>query len=141
MKECNCGACEECVYGTELFYAMNGVEKTEHMGDRISIQFKNGNETSIVFFSHWDGKEMINAVNRYIAVLKKEVLANRIEENNIRFPLDRLEPNIVMLDFIRWFAKDLGRINSNYYLGKDQNDGDNSDNGNWVYDLNEDSWI
>lgn len=27
--DCDCGGCEECVYGKEKFYAMNGVKKDD----------------------------------------------------------------------------------------------------------------
>lgn len=29
------------------------------MGNRISFQFKNGQDKSVVFFSHWDGKSLL----------------------------------------------------------------------------------
>jgi len=97
------------------------------MGDRISIGFKNGNEESIVLFSHWDGKGLLDGVQDYLAVLKP--LAGGT-------PLSRREPNTIMLDFIRWYLrKEELHLDGNYYLGKDQNDGDNSDNGHFVINL------
>ena len=42
-----------------------------------------------------------------------------------------------MVDFIRHLTKNMDRIESNYYMGKDGNDGDNSDNGHYVFDLTE----
>lgn len=57
---------------------------------------------------------------------------------NIFFsPLDRLEPGIVMIDFIREIVKDKKRVDDDLYLTKEEYEGDNSDNGNWVIDLNE----
>ena len=50
-------------------------------------------------------------------------------------PLDRLEPGTVMVDFIREYTKDLKIVNSNYYLAKSDEEGDNSDNGHWTIDL------
>ncbi len=55
----------------------------------------------------------------------------------ITFPLGRLEPGTVMVDFIRALTKDCESVNSNYYLGKDDMDGDNSDNGHFTIDVND----
>jgi len=40
------------------------------IGDRISIQFENGKEKSVVFFSHWGGVEFLKEVEKYVKVLK-----------------------------------------------------------------------
>jgi hypothetical protein len=96
------------------------------MGDRISIQFKNKDELSVVLFSHWDGINLLCEVNKYIKTLSK---------GKETHPLDRKEPNTVMVDFIRYLTKDLERVDSNYYLGKDESDGDNSDNGHHIIKL------
>lgn len=107
------------------------------MGDRISIQFKNGRDKSVVLFSHWDGLTMLNMVKDYFKELKREFVYNAIDEkSNVREPLDRLEPETIMVDFIRWFTKGMDRVTSNYYLGKTENDGDNSDNGHHIIDVN-----
>jgi len=106
------------------------------MGDRISISFRktlgeNWVEESPVLFSHWDGESLITEVYGYLDMLTEK-------RNNGGYPLDRLEPGTVMVDFIRHLTKDAERVKSNYYLGKTQNDGDNSDNGHRVIDL--DKW-
>ena len=98
------------------------------MGNRISIAFKNGNETSITLFSHWDGMGLIEAVKDYVSVMERTR-----PEGSMLMPLDRREPNTVMLDFITYHLK--FPVSSNYYLGKDEHDGDNSDNGHWIFDL------
>ena len=95
------------------------------MGDRISIQFKNGCETSVVLFSHWDGRELLNKALKYIKTIESGEL----------YPLSRKEPNTVMVDFIRHLTRDMERVTDNYYLGKDEDDGDNSNNGHFVIDL------
>lgn len=100
------------------------------MGARISIQFANGNETSPVLFSHWGGEEFIDEVNTYLQELKAEQ-----GDNVITYPLARLEPRTVMVDFIRYITKNMDRVLSNLYLGVDENDGDNSDYGHHVIDL------
>lgn len=97
------------------------------MGDRISIQFKNGDSKSVVLFSHWDGRSLLDRAQNY--------LDNRfIGMDNIQ-PLGRKDPETVMVDFIVWLLKDKGIISSNYYLGATSNDGDNSDNGHFMIDL------
>jgi len=51
------------------------------------------------------------------------------------YPLDRLEPRTVTIDFIRWLTKDMERVSSNYYICQDETQGDNSDNGHFNIDL------
>jgi hypothetical protein len=100
------------------------------MGDRISISFKNGAEESVALFNHWGGREFLDEVNQYVTPLKKERGNSEVE------PLQRLEPATVMVDFIRYLTHKQRRVMSNLYLGKDQNDGDNSDNGHFTVNLN-----
>jgi len=111
------------------------------MGDRISFQFKNGDELSVAFFSHWDGKSILSMVKQYFKeFVRRRMVDNLGDERAFPFnalPLGRGEPNTMMLDFIVWFFKEMGRetVDSNYYLGKDDCDGDNSDNGNFIFDV------
>ena len=98
------------------------------MGDRISIQFENDGNKSVVLFSHWGGKDFLNEAIEYIKKLKKE------RKGTVE-PLDRFEPQTVMVDFIRHLTKNEERITSNYYFGFDEDDGDNSDNGHFCIDL------
>ena len=106
------------------------------MGDRISIQFVNEDDKSVVFFDHWAGKGLIEEVHDYLIELITESSDGRIS-----MPLDRREPSVVMIDFIAWraskhgFNPPLRRIRSSWYLGVDENDGDNSDNGHWCIDV------
>lgn len=102
------------------------------MGDRISIQFKNKDEESIILFSHWMGMKLINKTKDYLNDLN---LWLKNKENGISNPLSRKEPNTVMIDFIRWLTKDKKRIEGDLYLGKDKNNGDNSDNGHHKIDI------
>ncbi len=103
------------------------------MGDRISIQFVNGADTSVVFFSRWDGLDLKQAVERYF-----NELSLRVKDHKISYPITRLEPNTVIVDFIRWYVKE--SIDSNYYLGRTQKDGDNSDNGHHIFNLPKGRW-
>jgi hypothetical protein len=100
------------------------------MGDRISISFKHKEWESVALFSHWGGREFLNQALDYLDELKKEQ-----KDDSTQYPLDRLEPQTVMVDFIRWITGHMDRVNSNLYLGKDAMDGDNSDNGHFTIDL------
>ena len=108
------------------------------MGDRISIQFVNEDDKSVVFFDHWAGKGLIEEAHDYLIELNAESSDGRIS-----MPLDRREPSVVMIDFIAWraskhgFNPPLRRIRSSWYLGVDENDGDNSDNGHWLIDVSQ----
>jgi len=107
------------------------------MGDRISISFADECGESVALFSHWGGRGFRELVDEYIAELKEE---QEQKGKGSCYPLDRMEAATVMVDFIRWLTKDEQRIASNYYLGKDGTDGDNSDNGHWVFDLPLGKW-
>ena len=98
------------------------------MGDRISIQFKNGPDKSVVLFSHWGGKDFLKEARKYV----KELKAERIGECN---PLDRMEPGTVMVDFIRHVTKDMKRVESDLYIEENEHMGDNSDNGHFIINL------
>lgn len=106
------------------------------MGARISIQFENkggvlgGDSKSVVLFSHWGGEEFLAQAKKYIRELKAETPKDAISR-----PLDRLEPETVMVDFIRYITKDLERVESDLYLGATENDGDNSDYGHHIIKL------
>ncbi len=107
------------------------------MGDRISIQFKNGDDKSVVFFDHWAGRTLLQEAQEYLVELNAETPDGRVS-----MPLDRREPSVVMMDFIAWRAVKHGynpplhRIQGSWYLGVDENDGDNSDNGHYLVDVN-----
>ena len=101
------------------------------MGDRVSISFidDHGDE-SVAFFSHWDGMTLVDAATQYVRDLKTALVTNATHGG---MPLTRFEPQTVMVDFLRDFlGTTFGagtRVQSNYYLGRDERDGDNSDNG------------
>ena len=99
------------------------------MGDRVSISFSNGGDESVALFSHCGGMSFVEMANEYVRVLKAE------KRDRHFAPLDRLEPETVMVDFIRFITEGEKRIDSNYYLGADSEEGDNSDNGHFVIDL------
>jgi hypothetical protein len=97
------------------------------MGDRVSIQFQNGEDKSVVLFSHWDGMSLVKEAQSYVLKLKYEADGKQI------FPLQRMEPGTVMLDFISHYIGG-NRVTSNYYIECTPEDGDNSDNGHHIID-------
>jgi hypothetical protein len=103
------------------------------MGNTISLQFVNGADESVVLFSHWDGRELLEEAQLYVKELKEE---NRNKNNS---PLEKLEPQTVMVDFIRhltrFLTKNEQRVESNYYLRASSTEGDNTNNGHWKIDL------
>jgi hypothetical protein len=99
------------------------------MGDRVSIQFAKGKEKSVVLFNHWGGMDFVYEAEEYA-----RELMTRAREKGQMMPLYRLEPGTVMVDFISHYTG--GKtIESNLYLGRTSNDGDNSDNGHFVIEL------
>lgn len=116
------------------------------MGNRVSVSFINRNPDrwgdekgkpieSIAIFDHWGGNSFPKLAQQYANELEAEQ-----KEGGVNYPLDRREPNTVVFDFIRWlFANDYiktkERIKSRFYLGKDESDGDNSDNGHFAIDI------
>jgi hypothetical protein len=102
------------------------------MGDRVSISFLMGDDESIVLFHHWGGTGFPEEAKEYAEELVKEFNGNGSD------PLGRLEANTVMVDFVRWYtAREYGkeRVTSSLYFGKDNGDGDNSDNGHYIIEF------
>ncbi len=98
------------------------------MGDRISISFVRGDEESVALFSHWGGEAFAEIAKDYVLALKGEI--SKLEHPTSE-PLYRLEPSTVMADFIRHITIGMPRVTSDIYLGKDEQDGDNGDNGHY----------
>tara|TARA_Y100000310_G_scaffold3643_1_gene4524 strand:+ start:280 stop:573 length:294 start_codon:yes stop_codon:yes gene_type:complete len=96
------------------------------MGDRVSISFQTRGQESVALFSHWGGREFAEAARLY---------GDGLPRDSQIAPLDRREPNTVMVDFIRTITENQGPVRSDLYLGVDQGDGDNSDNGHFVINL------
>jgi len=106
------------------------------MGNRISVRFVNGDGfyKSATLFSHWDGKRLLEKVQIYLDDLYSELKGST-------YPLNRKEPETVMIDFIRWLTKTEERIYGNYYIAPTPNDGGNSDNGHYDIVLYQDKYI
>lgn len=105
------------------------------MGDRVSISFVNGGDESVALFSHWGGMSVVKDAETYVKALKKWAGKDEVH------PLQRLEPQTVMVDFIRYYTKKEGleRVEGDLYLGVDGGDGDNSDNGHHRIELSKHS--
>lgn len=107
------------------------------MGDRISIQFKNEAFASPYLFSHWDGTSLLDVVQEFLNELKEYCQKTDPEGS---YPLCRYEPETIMVAFIKYLHENNNREKrqyflGNYYLTKNENEGDNSDNGHYIVDL------
>jgi hypothetical protein len=100
------------------------------MGARVSIQFEKDGRKSVVLCSHWGGKEFLHQAKEYA----KE-LAIEIEPNKGLQPLDRLAPETVMVDFIRYLTKELERVKGDLYIVATTDECDNSDYGHHIIKL------
>lgn len=101
------------------------------MGNRVSIQFVNKNEKSPYLFSHWGGEDFVEEVKEYVQELKAEA-----KEKGGMYPLHRLEPHTVFVDFIKQYTRaEEGRVESDLYATCTEGEGDNSDNGHFDIDL------
>lgn len=98
------------------------------MGDRVSVSFKNGSDESVALFSHWGGFEFAKRAELFA----RDLVRSR---TGYSLPLDRFEPSIVMVEFIRQVTEGAGVVESGLYLGRDEADGDNGDNGHVVIDM------
>ena len=99
------------------------------MGNRVSLCFKKEAKKSVVLFSQWGGMGLIRKAKKYVEELKKE------KGKYGGSPLGRLEPETVLIDFIRYLTKDMKRVETDLYLGATEKDGDNSDNGHYIIRL------
>ena len=98
------------------------------MGDRIAIQFtsEKWHKDSPVLYSHWGGRSMINAVNKFIKQHGKSLKGS--------------SPGLYMVNFISWLLA--GTISRDYDY--DLDDGATNmmieDNGTWIYDVDKEEW-
>ncbi len=128
------------------------------MGDRVSIQFSNKgmewSDKSVVLFHHWGGQQFADFAKGWAIDFKMKIL--KLQEGKGSDPLSRLEPQNVMIQFIKaladyptedfkyhYFKDDKYLCSDDYlsysmYLGIDENDGDNSDNGHHIIELGDD---
>ena len=122
------------------------------MGDRVSIQFRdNDGDKSPVLFHHWGGTYFPKFALAWFRELK-----GKLKESD-RDPITRLEARNIIVQFISYlknmkelrecigFEKNkdgedtIGKpiysdelLSHSIYMGTDEKDGDNSDNGHYV---------
>ena len=132
------------------------------MGDRVSISFKdNDGDESIVLFHHWGGVDFPKLALEWFKIFKKDI--NSTAKKNYSNPTTRFEARNIMAQFVAYlssrpdmkaclgFEKDekgkaiynkpiyhQENLTHSLYFGKDQNDGDNSDNGHYVINTHDD---
>lgn len=117
------------------------------MGDRVSIsfiqthKFPNGRDVireSVSLFHHWGGANFPNYALQWLKNTKAE-----FKKDNLSTPISRLEPETLIIQFLVDLSRNerfrdsthKDRLSHSIYLGKDSNDGDNSDNGHFVIDI------
>ncbi|MFA6718682.1 MAG: hypothetical protein WCS15_06355 [Prevotella sp.] len=95
------------------------------MGDRISIQFKDkyGRESPVIF-SHWGGMGFLEDAKDFIKEMSDAKGFSSVEAGKLA------------VDTIAVLRQD----NHEMYLGMTVFDGDNSDNGNYMYNLEKNEW-
>ena len=128
------------------------------MGDRVSVSFKQNvkmynakkqkeqeyREESPALFHHWGGTELPKVAFEWFKKVK--IAASKIGGSD---PFTRLEPRNLMVQLIGTLAREkwdqystgTGKhdtwMTHSLYLGKDSQDGDNSDNGHYTIDVDE----
>ena len=134
------------------------------MGDRVSISFRKTEETyggptekkthldeSPALFHHWGGTELPKVAFEWFKNVKEEIKTIKSIGSD---PFTRLEPRNLMVQLIgalareKWdqyttgLTKDKKGVTKHstwmthsMYLGKDGQDGDNSDNGHYTIDV------
>lgn len=98
------------------------------MGDRVSIQFVNGNQKSAVLFGHWAGEDLVKRAKEFVKSFDFG------SDTGVSTPLTRREPGLALINFVLWYF-DNGFQDSGYYIVPTERDGDNSDNGHFLIDL------
>lgn len=97
------------------------------MSNSASVSFSdsNGEWESITLFEHWGGSELHSRAKAFA----KEIAA--LPDDGT--PLGRLEPSIVMVEFVR---REIARefrpdelVKSSFWLERSRNDGDNTNHG------------
>ncbi len=125
------------------------------MGDRVSISFRQKNDwyvnkvkeehtdESPALFHHWGGTQFPKFAFDWFKSIKKKY------GKSGKDPFTRMEPRNLMVQFIAHLrdheelrydcfnktGTDEGLFSYSIYLGKDGNDGDNSDNGHYTIDV------
>ena len=114
------------------------------MGDRVSIQFVDSQDTETpVLCHHWGGKWFPQAALKFAKDFQKQMKSKRA--GGCSTPFSRMEPRVILVKFIEAIAfqtkdEDNGLdgvkgIGTSVYLAVDTQHCDNSDNGHFVIHL------
>ena len=82
------------------------------MGNRVSISFRTGDEDSVILFSQDGGMAFVRMAQAYAVALQAKGYGP--------WPLGRLEPSTVMVDFIRHVTQCMSQVPSNFYLARER---------------------
>lgn len=102
------------------------------MGARISIKFTNKNDKSVVLCHHWGGEEFLDEVQKFLNQYTNQIKNNL--QKNYSSPSSRMEPQMVMCQFIAWLSE-TKQLSESVYLGKDTSEVDDSDYGHHEIEL------
>ena len=92
------------------------------MGDRITISFQKKDKMfrsdgekdhfykSSILYSHWGGTELVDIAMDFIDNLQKVMIETK-DQKKINNPIDRFEPDILMVNFIRKLPSDNSEYN------------------------------
>ncbi len=105
-----------------------------YMGARVSISFKHKDEESVTLFHHWGGEDFPKLVDAFLSEMSDLAEEQRKKTPSFSDPFSRMEPAYMMVRFIAWLGKN-DLYSDSMYLGKTENDGDNSDYGHHAFDL------
>ena len=111
------------------------------MGNSISISFRKRNDgdgrlaEGVALFSHWQGRRMLALACSYLEQLRA---TNRARRSCGTWPLDRLEPRAVMVDFICSVSCAMPCVERDLSLAPVPSDGRNTNHGHFTFDL--DRW-
>lgn len=100
------------------------------MGDRICLQFCDGNEHSPMLYAHWAGMDLLDRAKRFWTEYIEE---GRLDDSIYPCRI-RTEPSNFMVNFLQWHLK--GKVrDGGYYLYPDTDHCCSpDDNGFWEMD-------
>ena len=100
------------------------------MGNRATLVFKRGSEKSAMLYVHWDGDTLESMAKDYV---KRLIRDGYTGDDKNEMPLGRLEPDMVMINFVVWYVSEdiersienrSGYCESNYRLVSKRNEYD-----------------
>jgi len=94
------------------------------MSERGNILFYNGDEKSVIVSSYWGSMGFVFVAIQYSIELKKEIDEFKEKYPNISGPVERLQPDVIVADFMKhlyetgWINKE--KRDSCIYLYRDE---------------------